>query len=159
MRDHPGQLHSRRSTADDDKGQQGVAFTGGARPFGGFKGEQESPPHLERVLDALEARRMLLPFRVSEVGVSRPGGQHEIVEGELNGAAIERHGARRGIDPIDVGHDHGDIGLVPQQPTNRHTDIGRIQYGRSHLIEQRLKQVMVGAIEERDEHGMPRLRG
>ena len=49
------------------------------RPFGALEGEQPAASQLDRILDALEPRRALLPSVVAEVRMPRAGGDDEIV--------------------------------------------------------------------------------
>lgn len=61
-----------------------------------------------------------------------------------------------GIDTINLRHHHRHVALIAQHPPNRDRDIGGMEHRRGHLIEQRLKEVVVGAIEQRDAHACVR---
>jgi len=68
------------------------------------------------------------------------------------------------IGPGDVlsikalGEKDFDVLLMPKNPTNRRRDVTRGQRGRRHLVQQRLKHVMVVAIEQRNAHAGARER-
>ena len=151
--DHAGELHAGGTATDDHEREQCVALACGARAFGRFERQQKPSAHLERIFDALEAGRVLLPLRVPEVPVPRARGEHEIVKRDLHRAAVQRNPPRVRIDTIHVGHHHGHVGLIAQQRADRHADVRRVQHGGGDLIQQRLEQVVIGAIEERDAHG------
>ena len=56
---------------------------------------------------------------------------------------------------IDAGHraqQHACVVLASDQASNRPGDVGRRQTGRRHLVEQRLKKVMVLAVNQGDVH-------
>ena len=65
---------------------------------------------------------------------------------------IEIDPLRCGIDVARFGQQHARVSLSPQNPANRRRDIAWRQRRRRHLIQQRLKHVMVVAIEQRDAH-------
>ena len=45
------------------------------------------------------------------------------------------------------------VRLVPEHPADRRGDVGRAERGGRHLVEQRLEEVMVRAVDDRDPHG------
>jgi hypothetical protein len=55
-----------------------------------------------------------------------------------------------GVHPGDLGHRHRHIALAPEQMTDRRGDVARRQRGRRHLIEQRLKEMMIRPVDHRD---------
>src|SRR5690606_14601077 len=57
------------------------------------------------------------------------------------------------IDIDHIFHQHGEIRFVRENGANRLRDVGRGQTGRSDLIEQWLKKVMIRPINHRDAHG------
>ena len=56
------------------------------------------------------------------------------------------------LDAVHLRHDHRRVGLVAQHPANRHGDVGGIEHGRGHLIQQGLEQMVIRAVDERDPH-------
>src|SRR6202035_249691 len=53
----------------------------------------------------------------------------------------------------DLPKDHRRVPLVSQNTPNRRANLTRRQHGGCHLVEQRLKQMMVGSINQQDLHG------
>ena len=62
-----GQLHAGRAAADNDEGEQTLLFRGIGLAFRGLEREQHAPPHLDRIVERLEPRRVGGPFGVSEI--------------------------------------------------------------------------------------------
>ena len=52
------------------------------------------------------------------------------------------------IDAVDVPEMNLDVRRVPELHADRHGDVRRVEAGGRHLVEQRLKQVMVAVIDE-----------
>ena len=151
-RQHAGQLDACRTAADDHEGHVGRALRGVGRALGALEREQPAPAKLDRVLDALEARRERFPLVVAEVRVPRAGGDDEIIIIELVGRprsrttrASDRCASLRSSAPR--------CSLLAQQPADRRRDVARRQRRRRDLIEQRLEDVVVGAIDDRDVDG------
>ena len=74
-----GQLDAGRPAADDDERQQPPLPAGVGFALGRFERQQHPPPHLERIVERLEAGARGRPFRMTEVGVRRAGREHEVV--------------------------------------------------------------------------------
>src|SRR3546814_3277314 len=51
---------------------------------------------------------------------------------------------------LHVAHDHPDIAIVAEQRTDRDGDIGRVERGGCNLIEQRLEQMIITPVDQRD---------
>ncbi len=56
----------------------------------------------------------------------------------------------RAIDGRDLAHHHARIALAPEQVAYRPGDVGGRETGGRDLVEQRLEQVVILAIDERD---------
>ena len=65
-------------------------------------------------------------------------------------ALFQHHDPLGRIDPCRFGQQHADVFLMAKHPTNWRCDIARRQGRRGDLIQQRLKQMVVVPIEERD---------
>ena len=63
------------------------------------------------------------------------------------------------IDPLDLGHAHRDVALPGQHRADRRGDVRRVQPRRRHLVQQRLEQVVVLAIDQRDADPAPVAEG
>ena len=156
LRQRAGQLHAGRSAADDDECQQTPLCVGIDLPLGLFECEQHLPPHHERIVERLEAGRVLLPFRVAEVRVRRAARENHVVVSDRR-RAVSGFGRTRDeytsilwIDRRDIGEQHFDVLLSAQHPTDRRRDVaGRERRGRD-LIQQRLKEMVVVPVEQRD---------
>ena len=60
-----------------------------------------------------------------------------------------------GVDVADAGEKHPDFAQTSQDPPNRRRDVARRERSRRDLVEQWLEQVVVAAIDHRDEDGRP----
>src|SRR5262249_20934848 len=85
----------------------------------------------------------------AEVGVRRAGREHEVVVRD-GLAAVDDDVAGDRIDLANLREQDLDVLLPAQDPPNRRRDIARRQGRRGGLIQQRLKQMVVVPIEERD---------
>ncbi len=92
------------------------------------------------------------PFVAPEVAVRRAGREHEEVVGDR--AGVQRHDLARGVDRRDLAHQHARIRLPAHQVAHRPGDLGRRQAGRRHLVQERLEEVVVLAIDQRDVDGL-----
>ena len=110
-----------------------------------LEGQQHTAANLGGVLDGLESRRKRRPVVVAKVGVSGPGGQHQVVIREL-GAAGQRHTPRRRVDAHYLVHQHLGILLAAQDGADGLGDVGRREHSQRHLVKQRLEGVMVAPI-------------
>ena len=109
--------------------------------------DQHPPANLDRILERLQTRRRLEPFVVAEVRMRRAGRNDQIV---VRHFAIEQmHDLLPCVDRRGLAKKHRRIELAPQNSPYRCCDITRIQRRGRDLVEQRLKQVMVAAIDHR----------
>jgi hypothetical protein len=151
-RDDARELGPGGPPADDDEGEQRVPLGRVVRLLGLLEGEQEAATDLEGVVDALETRRVLLPLIVAEVGVPRPGGEHQEVVRDLAPLLVHVHDAPLGVHLLHRGHEHRGVPLFAQEPADGHGDVARGQHRRRHLVEQRLEEVVVRAVDDRHVH-------
>ena len=147
--DGAGEFDAGRAGADDDEGQKRRAPRRIALALGALEGDQNAPPQRGGVLQRLQAGRERLPFVMAEISVARAGGEHQRVVGQRV-AVIEQHALVCRIDAAHGGEQGRDLGAVAQQIADRPGDLrGRQRRGRD-LIEQRLEQMMVAAVDQRD---------
>ena len=85
---------------------------------------------------------------MAEIGMRRAGRDNQIIEGE--DVAVDRQLARHRIDRAYISQQHTDIFLMTQHPANRRRDVAWRQRCRRHLIQQRLEEMVVVAIDQRD---------
>src|SRR5262249_13697871 len=114
------------------------------------------PPDLQRVLEALEPGREDFPVLVAEVRVAGACRQDERVVSDL--APVERETPRGEIHLLDFGQEDRDVPRAAQDRPQRGRDVRGIQRGGRPLVEERLEQMVVAAVEQRDPHGLPRER-
>jgi hypothetical protein len=58
-----------------------------------------------------------------------------------------------GVHSSDLGHRYRHVALAPEQMADRRGDVARRQCGRRHLIQQRLEEVMIRPVNNRDADG------
>jgi len=85
--------------------------------------------------------------------VAGAGGEDEVVEGDVDGAVVEGHAPRVGVDGVHLGHDDGGVGLVAEEPADGDADVGRVEDGGGDLVEEGLEEVVVGAVHQGDADG------
>ncbi len=116
-------------------------------PLGQFESQQHPPANLNGVLDGLESRGKGSPLFVAKVGVSGPGSQHQVVMPDP-GPAEQRHQPGSSVNRGDLVHQHLGIRLFAQNRADGLGDLRRGQHGQRHLVKQRLKRVMVAAVDD-----------
>jgi hypothetical protein len=144
-----GKLDTGRSTADDRKAEPGVALAGLVDGFRTLERQQQPPTDGECIVERLEPRRVPRPVVVPEIAVRRAAREHQIVEAEMR-TVVECNAPRRGVYRDDLPHPHLDIALPTQDVTQRCGNVRGGEPGRRHLVEQRLEEMMVAPVEQRD---------
>ena len=148
-----GHLDAGRAAADHDKRQERLAPARIGFTLGTFERQQHAPPDVERVLERLEARRGRAPLVVPEVGVRRAARDDQIVVRQplVIVAAHPRGSPAAGlIDRAHLGEQDLDVLLAPQDPADGRRDVAGRKRRHRHLVEQRLEDVMIPAVENRD---------
>ena len=135
--------------ADDDEIERRMPALLDHLPLGQLEGQQHAAANLDGVFDGLEAGRERLPLVVAEVGVRGAGGEHKVVVVELS-AAGQRHLPRGDVDADDLIHQHFGVALVAQDGADGLGDVGRRKHRERHLVEQRLKQMMIAPVDHGD---------
>ena len=118
-------------------------------PLGLLEGRQDLIAQRDRVRERLERERRLLPLVVPEVRGVRAAGDDQAVVADLL-AAVQRQLAPLGVDLGHLGHRHADVGLLAQHAADRGRAVAHRQHAGGELVEQRLEQVVVRAVDERD---------
>ena len=86
-------------------------------------------------------------------GAARARGDDQRVVAEPERLAVRAggvHGARVEVEAADLGEQHAGVVLPAQDAAQRRRDLGLGEDARRHLVEQRLEQVVVGAVDQRD---------
>ena len=99
----------------------------------------------------LEPGREALPLVVAEVRVGRAGGDDQVVVGEL---AVGRAApvVRRGRTPVASASSTVVFFCFAQDRAERIGDVARVERGGRDLVEQRLEQMVVAPVDQRDLH-------
>jgi hypothetical protein len=146
-----GQLDAGRAATDDREMQPRVASRGIALGLCVLEREQQAPAQQQCVVERLQARCVRGPLVVSEVGVSCAGREQQRVV--VDRVAVAEHDSpRRRFDANDVGQADFHVRLGTQDVPQRRGDVRRRQSRRRDLVQQRLEQMMVRTIDERDPH-------
>jgi hypothetical protein len=146
-----GKLDPGGPAANDDEGQQAGAQVRIGRRLGLLKRQEDATSDSGRVADLLQTRRERRPLVVAEIGVPRPSRDDQIVVRDA--PLIDQHLAGCSVDVGNPAENHLGVALPAQDGTDRLGDVGgRERCGRD-LIEQRLKQVIVAAVDHRDLDG------
>jgi hypothetical protein len=106
------------------------------------------------VFECFEALGVSFPFVVAEIGVPRPCRENERVVGD-GSTVVEPDLPGVGVDALDFGENSGHVAPPPHEMTNRPSDFRGRQRGCGSLIEQRLKQMVVAPVDQRDAHRRP----
>jgi len=135
--------------SNDDESLQRLASRLVLRALRLLESQQKAISDVERVLDALETRRQLLPLRVPEVRVPSSRRRNQIIVRKLHVAIVEHHDAAGSVDGSGLTQKHRGVPLIAKQPTDRYSDVARRERGARHLIQKRLEEVVVRAVNDR----------
>ena len=151
-----GHLDAGRAAADDDERQEALSVRLALRALGRLEREEDALTDLERVVERLEPGREPLPFVVPEVRRLRPRRDDDVVVRDLT--ALQDDDAPLEVDPRRCSEEHRRVLLFREDRANRLGDLRRGEPGRCHLIEERLEEVMVRAVDHGDCHRRARER-
>jgi hypothetical protein len=150
------ELDPGRPGADDDEAQQPIAVRRVGLHLRRFECAEDSPPDLRRVVDRLQSGRVRTPVVVAEVRMRRARRDDEVIERQR--ATPNLDDAARRVDTRDFTEQHRRVALPAEDPADRPRDIRRRQARGGDLIEQRLEQVVVVPVDDRDVRGCARER-
>ena len=142
----PGHLDARGAAADDDERHPFATARGIGLALGHLVGQEHAAADLERVLDALEAGGERRPAVVAEVRVGGAGREHQVVVGEL--AVLEHERLGRDVDRHRLRQQHRDVRPPAEHAPDRGRDVGGVQGGRGHLVEEGLEEVVVPPVHD-----------
>ena len=148
FRDGAGHFHAGCAAADHYEGEQAPPLVGIVGEFGALECDQNAAANARRIFDALEARRELRPVVMAEIGMRGAGRDHQIVEFDILGIGTQQLLLK--IDAAHLFHQHRDVFLRPQDMPDRPGHVRRRQRRGGHLVEQRLKAVMVLPVDKGD---------
>ena len=141
-------LDAGRAATDHREGHQAAALLGIVLIFRTLERHQDAATQIGRVIERFQAGRVECPIVSAEIGVARTGREHEIIE--LHTASVGHDFPALEIDAGDFGQHHSGVALAAENVANGRRDIGRRKTRGRHLVEQRLKHMMIVAIDERD---------
>jgi hypothetical protein len=141
-----GKLDTGRSAAND-RNPHSRRWRLGSSPSRHVQTREEAGTDQPRVFDGFEARRVARPFLMREIRVRRPGRDDESVIGD-NLVTRQNDVAGVGINRRDFAEHDFDARIAPQHLADRFGDVGRRERGSRHLIEKRLEQMIIPAIDE-----------
>jgi hypothetical protein len=146
-----GHLHPGRAAAHHDEGQPGPPAIRVLLALRLLESEKGPPPDLQRVLERLQAGSEGRPLVVAEVGMHGTHRDHEVVVEEL---AVREPDALPGdVDGQRLREHHARVRLAAKDAPDGGRDLGGREPGRGHLIEQRLEEVVVAPVHDRDADG------
>ena len=110
--------------------------------------DQHAAAHLGCLLERFQPWREFLPLGMAEIAVPRAARENQVVERDF--VTIAEDDLPGEVDAFDLPEMNLDVRRAPELNADRHSDVGRVEAGGRHLIEQRLEQVMVAMIDEDD---------
>src|ERR1019366_6584715 len=110
--------------------------------------QQDTAAHFQSIFYGLQSGSERLPFVVPEVGMGCTSGHDEVIVGKLESVQLED--APPEVEAEHVTQQHFDILMLGEDLANGRRDLCRRQSCRRHLVEQRLKGVMVLAVHQGD---------
>ncbi len=153
----PAKLDPGRAGADDDDREPLLPLGGVVLDGRHLEGAEDPPAQLEGVVDRLHSGRVAGELVVAEVRLVHPGGDDQAVVGDLE---VPEMGGRGGvhdplleIEPRHLGQLDADVLVAPDDVTQRRGDLPRREHAGGDLVQQRLEQVVVASIDQRDVDG------
>ncbi len=151
--DLAGHFNPGRSSSYDREGQvrRSLGRVGGQ--LGHLEGAKDMAAEVAGVLQGLQARREHSPLLMPEVGVRAPSRDHQSVVRQRQLPAVRgqsAHGPAVQIQLLHLGQHHARVGLPPGNAAQRRRDEAIWQDPGGDLIQQRLEQVVIGPVHDRD---------
>ena len=164
------EFHAGRAAADDRERQPFFDFGRIAGSLRRFECPKNSPPDFRRVVERFQTRGQPLPLGMAKIAVAGTGGENQRVEAdgaagnragvtrvgraaiEIGRIAAEANFMFRQIEARHLGHEDGKILLPLEQGPQRRGDIRRRKRSGGDLVQQRLKQMVISPIDQRDLH-------
>src|SRR5580704_14354448 len=150
-RQSPGQLYTGGTSSHHNEREQVTVPVGILFRLCQFKRMQDLVSSSHSIRDALHARGKLPKLVMAEVAVCSTRGEDEVVIRERNIAAVSVsciYTLLFLVYPRHLAHDNQSIPLISKDPTDRRSNLTGGEHCCRHLIEQWLKQVVVGAVDQ-----------
>ena len=147
----PCHLHSGRPAADDDERHETLAFAFVVLGFRQLERAENLSPQRQGVVERLESAGHLLEFVVTEVRGRGAAGHDQTVIGDGEGLSefVGHDGAGVHVDALDVRQDHLQPLVVAEDVAGWRCDLPFREDAGRHLIEQGLKEMVVGPVNQR----------
>ena len=129
------------------KREQRLLALGIGSVLGILEGGQHAAADLGRLLEGLEPGRVFLPLVVAEVRVLGAAGEDEIVVAQLAEVGGERRAARSTASTSLCST--RTLREAREDAADRRRDLRRAEARHRHLVEQRLEQMVVAAVDQR----------
>src|SRR5918993_3564875 len=137
---------ARRSAADNDERQPRRALYRVGLALSALERNQDAPADLQCIVQRFKSGCVLRPRAVAEVGMRQSRGNDQVVEFHL---AVDEYDALAcGIDGNRLAQQHPGVFLRTQNVSDRRSDLRCRQAGGWHPIEQWLKGMVIGAVDD-----------
>ena len=147
--DGPSEFDAGGASADDDEVERGMGSGLHHLALGELEGEEDAAADFGGVFDGFEAGGDGGPLILAEVGVGGAGGEDEVVVFEV-GAGPEENAVLVEGEAGGLIHEDFDVAMVAEDGADGLGDIGGGEHGEGDLVEERLEDVVVLAVDEGD---------
>src|SRR6185312_5451191 len=148
IRDSAGELHSGGSGAYDYKVQRRRIPVGKGLPLSTLKSQQDAAANVSGIFQGLQARRILLPFRMSEISVGGACGNNEIIVRQFQPVSANQTAVE--IKTSDFAQKNFCIPCPAQYVADRRRNFRRRKHCQRHLVKQGLEGMVVLTIQHCD---------
>ena len=114
--------------------------------LGAFKGQQNPAANVSCVFQGLQARRILLPFRMTEIGVGSTCGHNQKIVRQFQSVRANQSPVQ--IKTCNFAQKHLSIAGMAQHIAYGRGNFRRGKHRQRHLIKQRLKCMVVLAVQQ-----------
>ena len=145
-----GQLRPGRACADHDERHPFGATNRVGLPLGGLERNEDPASDLGGVLDRLEPGSVLRPAVIAEVREAGSRRDDQRVVARSRPPSDRTHLALVGIEPDGLAEQDGRVLPLPQDRAERLGDVAGTDGAGRDLVQERLEQVEIAPIDERD---------
>ena len=155
LADLPGQLDPGRPRPDESERQPAAALRRVRRGLRHLERPEDPPADRQGVRQRLHPGSEPGELVVTEVGLLHAGRDDEVVVRDLDRGACRPqpdHPPALDVDVRDLGEDAVDVLVAAEHAAQGHRDLSLGEDASGALVEQRLEQVMGGAVDHRHLH-------
>ena len=150
--DRSRHLDSRRARAHQYEGEKAFAILRVGLALGGLECLEDASAHGGCLTERLHAGGPARELVVAEVALNGAGGNHQLIVGEAARRLGEQHVAALDVHSGHLDHHHRGVRLSRYHLADGGRDLAGREDRRRHLVEERLEQVMVRAVDEQHVH-------